>query len=173
VTTPSPAEASAVLEEGRAAVDRLASTVPEEEAVRRNTIGGGEWSLKDLLGHLAHWEELALRTIDRFRDDGSITRFAADDVDEENAKDIARKLDWPLERVRSDARSTHDRLLSEIRSISEEDWTAPRPFAGGGERSLGDMLASVLGAPQRPFGHAWAHLRELEDYVSGLRSSEG
>jgi len=165
---PSPTEAAAILGEGQTAVDHLAERVPEEEAVRGGTIGGGEWSLKDLLGHLAHWEELALETISRARADGAITRVALGDVDEENAKDIARKLDWPLDRVRSEARSTHERLVAEIRSTSEEDWNRPRPFGGGGERTLGGMLGSVLGAPDRPFGHAWAHLRELEEYVSSL-----
>jgi uncharacterized damage-inducible protein DinB len=168
MTEPSPAEAAAILEEGQTAVDRLAARVPEEEAVRHNAIGGGEWSLKDLLGHLAHWEELALETISRSRADGGITRVALDDVDEENAKDIARKLDWPLERVRSEASSTHEQLLTDIRSTSQEDWNRLRPFDGGAERTLGAMLGSVLGAPERPFEHAWAHLRELEEFVSSL-----
>jgi DinB superfamily len=168
MTEPSPAEAAAILEEGQTAVDRLAARVPEDEAVRRNAIGGGEWSLKDLLGHLAHWEELALETIARTRADGAITRVALDNVDEENAKDIARKLDWPLDRVRSEARSTHEQLLAEIRSTPEEGWNRPLPIAGGGERALGGMLGSVLGAPDRPFGHVRAHLRELEEYVSSL-----
>jgi uncharacterized damage-inducible protein DinB len=166
MTEPSPTEAAAILEEGQTAVDRLADRVPEEEAVRRGAIGGGEWSLKDLLGHLAHWEELALETIARARADGTIARIARDDVDEENAEDVARKLDWPLDQVRREAQATHEQLLAAIRSTSEEEWNAPRPFDRGGERSLGDMLGSVLGAPARPFGHAWAHLRDLEEYVS-------
>ena len=168
MTEPSPTEAAAILEEGQTAVDRLADRVPEEEAVRRGAIGGGEWSLKDLLGHLAHWEELALETISRARAAGAITRVALNDVDEENAKDVARKLDWPLDRVRGEARSTHERLLSAIRSTSDEDWNRALPFDAGGERTLGGMLGSVLGAPERPFGHAWAHLRDLEEYVSSL-----
>jgi uncharacterized damage-inducible protein DinB len=168
MTEPSPAEAAAILEEGQTAVDRLAARVPDEEAVRRNAIGGGEWSLKDLLGHLAHWEELAFETISRARADGAITRVALGDVDEENAKDVARKLDWPLDRVWNEASSTHEKLLAEIRSTSEEDWNRALPFDGGGERTLGGMLGSVLGAPGRPFGHAWAHLRDLEEYVSSL-----
>ena len=168
MSEPSPAEAAAILDEGQTAVDRLAARVPDEEAVRRGAIGGGEWSLKDLLGHVAHWEELALETISRARADGAITRVALGDVDEENAKDVARKLDWPLDRVRNEASSTHQKLLAEIRSTSEEDWNRALPFDGGGERTLGGMLGSVLGAPNRPFGHAWAHLRDLEEYVSSL-----
>ncbi|HEY2803248.1 MAG TPA: DinB family protein, partial [Actinomycetota bacterium] len=97
-----------------------------------------------------------------------IPRVALGDVDDENARDIARKLDWPLDRVRSEASSMHERLLAEIRATSEEDWNRPQPFDGGGERTLGGMLGSVLGAPERPFGHAWAHLRELEEYLSAL-----
>jgi len=28
------------------------------------------------------------------------------------------------------------------------------------------MLGSITGAPDRPFGHAWAHLADLEAYVA-------
>jgi hypothetical protein len=165
VTTPS--EAAAILEEGQTEFDRLAARVPDDEAVQRNTIGGGEWSLKDLIGHLAHWEELALATIARFRADGVLARIADPDVDVENARDVARKVDWPLGRVRSEAAATHERLLGEIRAASDEDWTDPRPFEAS-ERSLSEMLASVLGAPGRPFGHAWAHLADLQAYASSF-----
>ena len=168
MTEPSPAEAAAILEEGQTAVDRLASRVPDDEAVRRGAIGGGEWSLKDLLGHLAHWQELALETISRTRADGSITRIALDDVDAENARDIARKAEWPIATVRKGAAATHEQLVADLREMADDEWRTPRPVAGGGERSLGDMLGSVLGAPDRPFGHAWAHLRELEAYVDSL-----
>ena len=161
-------EAAAILEEGQGEVDRLTAGVPDDEAVRRHAIGGGEWSLKDLIGHLAPWEELALETISRTRADGSITRIALDDVDAENARDIARKAEWPIATVRKGAAATHEQLVADLREMADDEWRTPRPVAGGGERTLGDMLGSVLGAPGRPFGHAWAHLQELKDYVSSL-----
>ena len=123
-----PTEAAHILEEGQAELDRLAARVPDDEATRRNAIGGGEWSLKDLTGHLAHWEELALETLSRCRADGVLIRVADADVDVENANDVARKLDWPLDRVRSEAAATHAQLVDGIRSTSDDDWTAERPF---------------------------------------------
>ena len=52
-------EAIAKLRQGQAELDSLLARLSEAELTRTATIGGGEWSAKDLLGHIAFWEELA------------------------------------------------------------------------------------------------------------------
>jgi uncharacterized damage-inducible protein DinB len=157
------------LTQGQMDLDRHARDVPDDEAEKRATIGGGEWSLKDLIGHIAHWEELALETISRARKEEAISRVALNDVDDENARDVERKARWPVAKVRQEAEATHRELLRQLEEMSDEDWERPRPTDDGGERSLGDMLGSVLGAPNRPFGHVSAHLEDLKSYASSLR----
>jgi hypothetical protein len=165
-----PLEAAAILEEGHGHVDRLTANVPDAEASKPATIGGGDWSVKDLVGHIAHWEELALETLRRARAEGTLSRVALDDVDAENAKDVARKADWDMGRVRTEAAATHAELVNELQAMSEDEWRKPLSTGRMGEDlTLADMLGSVLGAPERPFAHVWAHLKELEDYASSRR----
>jgi hypothetical protein len=164
-----PVEVSALLEDGRREIDQLVSDLSGADAERKGTIGGGDWSVKDLIGHIAHWEELALETLRRARANGTISRVALDNVDAENAKDVERKSGWSIEKVRRESDATHADLVRSIRETSLEDWTRSRPLERGGEGALGDMLGSVLGAPDRPFGHVWAHLEDLKNYVSSIR----
>src|SRR5262249_57451316 len=63
MTTPTREEAIATLEEGQAALDTLLARLSPEQLVRPATIGGGDWSAKDLLGHIAFWEELASQAL--------------------------------------------------------------------------------------------------------------
>jgi hypothetical protein len=60
-------EALATLAEGQSRVDALLSELTEDQFTRRGTIGGGEWSAKDFLGHMAFWEEIALETLASWR----------------------------------------------------------------------------------------------------------
>ena len=64
MTPPDHEEALATLRDGNDRLAALFAGLDEEAMVRRRTIGSGEWSAKDLMGHMALWEELALATIE-------------------------------------------------------------------------------------------------------------
>ena len=49
-------EAVAELEDGQRRIDQLLQGLSEEDLIRPATIGGGDWSAKDLIGHVATWE---------------------------------------------------------------------------------------------------------------------
>ena len=56
-------EALATLAEGDAALGALFAQLSSDQLIEPATIGGGDWSAKDLLGHIAFWEELAAQTL--------------------------------------------------------------------------------------------------------------
>ncbi|MDP9295832.1 MAG: ClbS/DfsB family four-helix bundle protein, partial [Actinomycetota bacterium] len=89
-----PVEAAVLLEDGRREIEQLVGEMSDADAERTATIGGGDWSVKDLIGHIAHWEELALETVGRALTEGPLTRAGLEDVDAENAKDVERKAGW-------------------------------------------------------------------------------
>jgi hypothetical protein len=60
-------DAVSLLEDQHAEVAGLLTGLDEDAFVRRGTIGGGDWSAKDLAAHLGSWEEFSLETIDAFR----------------------------------------------------------------------------------------------------------
>jgi Mycothiol maleylpyruvate isomerase N-terminal domain len=181
VAAPSREEALATLTDGQARVDQLVARLSGAQMSLPATIGGGDWSAKDLIGHLATWEALALRTIQEWqrreipwveRDDGVFSAPATGKVDAYNARAVAEKAGQNVGEVRADAERVHSELIAAIGSIGDEEWskTAFYPTPNGRRRKLATLVGSVLGAPQRPFGHAFAHLPDLEAYVVRVSS---
>jgi hypothetical protein len=172
VPQPTREEAAATLESLRDRVLELLARVPEGRRTQEG-IGGGDWSVKDLMGHLAHWESLALEAIEAWgRDSRPVaeTYFAggAEAIDAANAKDAERKAAWDYEEVRVDADDVHARLLEAIKGMSDEQWQAKAPYPTERRNTMASLLGSILGAPKAPFGHASAHLPDLEAFISSL-----
>jgi hypothetical protein len=180
MSTASREGAITILEEGHARIRRLISGLAEEDLTRPRVIGDGDWSAKDLIGHIATWEELAFRTLAEWRkgevpwverDDGLFSAPATGKVDAFNAKKIEETRSLRLAAVRTRAERTHRDLLAAIRAMSDEEWSAKAtyPTPNGRRRKLGTLLGSITAAPQRPFGHAFAHLPDLEKFVVSVR----
>jgi len=168
---PSREEALTILEDGQGQLQALFSRLSDDELTRPSTIGGGDWSAKDLLGHVAFVEEIALVTAEawlRGERPPIAQTFTAGDTDAQNAWNQERKGAWPLDRVREDSDAKHERLVATLGAMTQQEWASPRPFEGDEPEQLGAELGGVLGAPGRPFGHAFAHLPDLEAYARSL-----
>lgn len=153
--------------EGHRSVEELLDRLDEDAFIRRGTIGGGKWSAKDLAGHLADWEEYALRTLDEWRA-GLRPWFEDIDADPVNDEAIWRHLDEGAAHVRRRFTELYERLRSALSDMPEDGWGAPTFYETARPRSLGELLGAVLGGPDGPFRHAEAHLGSLRDYVSTL-----
>jgi hypothetical protein len=141
----------------------------EEALVRRGTIGGSEWSAKDLACHLASWEEIALRSLEDWRrgerpwiesvfeGEGAVDRLNAENVEAWLAAPVAAALT----RFEQEHRDTVDAIAA----ATDEEWSSTAPYETSGPRMLGGFLGGVLGAPDREFGHAYAHLQDLQAYA--------
>ena len=126
-----PAEAAAILAKGSEALDALFSKLSADAAEARGTIGGGAWSACDLAGHLATWEEVALRTIEEIRagrppsirdtvtDEASLDRF--------NAAEVERRASIGWEETLTNFRATNTRLVATVRAIPDDDWERVAP----------------------------------------------
>jgi hypothetical protein len=165
------------LAEGQASLDGLLGSLSDDQIVRPATMGGGDWSAKDLIGHIATWEALALSSIREWlrdevpwveRDEGVFSAPATGKVDAFNARAVAEKAEQTLAEVRTEAARIHRDLMIAIDSLPDAVWSqkATYPTSNGRRRKLVTLVGSVLGAPQRPFGHAFAHLPDLEAYVA-------
>ena len=166
-------QALATLDQGYAAVERLLARLTEEELTRPAAIGGGDWSARDLLGHLACWEELAARTIDQWQagQRPSVEQIADGGqaaIDQQNARYQAETTGQPLAAVRERARIAHAALTGAIRGLSDAAWSAPAPYPNPRSSTLAECLGTVVGADGQPFGHAFEHLPDLRDYVATL-----
>lgn len=81
-----------------------------EEQMTQDVVTG-EWTVKDILAHLAAWQEETLLSVERAErgeDPGSIID---DDVDGWNANRVAERRRLPLVDIMQEFTSTYDQLL--------------------------------------------------------------
>ncbi|MBI2237985.1 MAG: DinB family protein [Actinobacteria bacterium] len=174
MTIPTRDEAIRTLDEGHRGVGELMALLSDDDLVKPATIGGGDWSAKDLLGHLTTWEEIALESLDEWRRGerpGIEDVFSGNGTDRLNDESVARKTALPLAEVRATAEAVHRALVDAIAAMTDEEWTGKAPYPAERRTRLATLLGAILGAPQRPFGHAFAHLPDLEAYVASLRTN--
>jgi DinB family protein len=162
------------LEDGQRRLDALFARLSDERFVRRGAIRAGDWSAKDLMGHVAFWEEIALATIDTWRK-GEALRFdqayVPGGTDALNAWNEHRKAKWSAARVRRESAATHRRLIEEIEFLTAAEWASVIPSPTTRRTRLGTRLGSVLGATKHPFGHAFAHVPDLQASVRSRKRS--
>jgi hypothetical protein len=162
-------EARAILEEGHRRVEELLARLPSA-ALTRPGLGRGEWSPKDLVGHLASWESHALEALAAWLHgepapiDG---RLRVEGLSVVNAAEVARKSAWSAKAVRDDADRLHRELLAKIAGFPVEDWNKPTTPRTRGP--LWKRLGSILGGPAGSFRHVDAHLSDLAAFVDANR----
>lgn len=151
-------------------MDELLDGIPEEAMTRPGTIGGGDWSAKDLIGHIAAWEEIAIEALGEWRSGRKPwieDVFDKKGVDEINARDHQRKARMGLSEVRSSAEATLRSLVGEIRGMTDEEWRQKTFYETDRRKNLGRLLGSILGAPRYPFGHIQGgHMRDVEAFAA-------
>ena len=162
-------DAVRLLEEQHAELAALFAQLDEDAFVRRGTIGGGDWSAKDLAAHMGSWEAFAVEAMDAF---GRGERPAFEDRftdpgggDRVNDEGVRRFLDTPASDVLGRFDDLHRRVISAIGATSDEGWIAEYPFAPD-DQTLGDRVGSLLGSDDGGFTHASAHLPDLRAYVA-------
>ena len=169
----SPEEAVAAIDSAHREVHAALAGISLDELEEPATIGGGEWSAKDLVGHLTTWEEIAVATIDEWRAGerpGIVDTFAADGTDGLNADEVARKSVQPASELLRRFDEVHEQLCAALRGISPDEWGQHATYDDGDrDRTLGSLLGGILGSEAGPFRHVAAHQRDLRAF-SGPRA---
>jgi len=165
-------EAIRLLEDQHAEVAALLAELDTSAFERRGTIGGGEWSAKDLAAHLGAWEGFVLEVLEAF---GRGERPAFEDeflepgaTDRLNAREEQRCLDTPGDEVLARFEELHLRVVGAIGSMTDEGWAAEYPYDPD-DATIGDRVGSLLGSDDGRFRHASAHLPDLRAYVDSIR----
>ena len=157
--TPTRAEAVAVLRSGREVTDSLIDELSAKRMSEIGPLGGGAWSITDLIGHLATWEERALVIMGARQSPAHLGR--AQTTDEFNAFHVERKRRWAPARVRRDADAVRNELIAAIGDTTDERWLA-KVDTGSGKSALGLYLGKVLTGEKYGFyAHDLAHYKDL------------
>lgn len=159
-------QAIRILQRGRFEIDALIREIPKR-GLATPGVGGGLWSPKDLVGHLASWEEHALDAVAAWERG---ERAPIDDLGRMlstraiNDQNVSRKSDWSFARVQRESERTHEELIATIRVFDVGRWT--EPVGPRGRRPLWQRLGGILGGPGGPFRHDESHLPSLGEFVS-------
>lgn len=107
-----------------------------DEKERPGAIGGGEWSARDLIGHIDSWEEIALEALEDWRAsrrpwiEGHFER-GAEGIDELSARAVQEARALALSQVEQRAAEVHRRLLAAIAGMSDAEWEHKAPYPTG------------------------------------------
>ena len=88
-------------------------------------IAAGEWTVKDVLGHLVVWSELLLDGVDALVS-GSAEAIHAVDIDAWNAEQVAAHRGWPVGRLRAAWESSVQRSVRTLQRMPVERWELRR-----------------------------------------------
>jgi Mycothiol maleylpyruvate isomerase N-terminal domain len=162
---PTRRQALRILEQGHRSMDELLRRLPRK-AMTTPGLGGGDWSPKDLIGHLESWQEYALQALDAWeqgRGPAIDKELWSTSTSEVNRAAVARKAGRSLPEMRRRADRTYAALAARIGAMSDRRWR--QPGTPRGRKAVGERLGSYLGGPAGPFRHAEAHLPQLRSFV--------
>lgn len=122
----------------------LADLSPEQRTM--TGVWGDEWTVKDLVAHLAEWQRMFLRWY-RVGAEGREPEMPAagykwNETPRLNRDIQARHRDRPWDEVRMDFDRGHREIVALVESLSEEQLLEPGHFAWTG----GNALTTYLGA---------------------------
>ena len=164
-------EAIDTLERGHARIRRLTKQIPPHWMARPG-VGGGEWTPKDVLGHLCFWEEKVLEALtswdagERAPIDGEIY---AGSIGAINAAGVRARSRHTLARVLRDWDNVHGEMIRTLRGMSDARWE--NPATPRGRKSLGHRMGQLL-VGRGPFEHDDAHVKDLEEFVEAIPEGE-
>lgn len=90
----------------------------------------GQWSVRDILGHITTWEEESLKALSLILEGERLPSYSRlyDSIDAFNGRERERKSSLSLEQVKEQLTSTHQQLLSFLAGIAENVYRGDRRF---------------------------------------------
>lgn len=168
VDVPSRDAAIGIISDSRARLEELIAELSDAQVEAAATLGGGSWSIKDLIGHLTSWEERALPWLGSA---DAIDARSFPPTDEFNAAEVDRKASWALAKVRDEGRRVHRELLDSIELLNDAAWLSVVPVPGRDPHPRGLVVGMILAGDEHGlFAHDLAHLKDVEAYVRALSS---
>jgi len=143
------------LAESRRALHQAIQGLSEEEMTRVQV--EGVWTIKDVLGHIASWEETCMEPLRCYADGGPFEVEAIEDYTTWNDEQSARKQDVPLDVILDELAAIRQALVAAASRLSAEQWEQQVPFSWGGEGTIAEMLDVF-------YRHELEHVRTIQQW---------
>jgi hypothetical protein len=121
----------------------------------------GEWSIKDILGHVTACDQLVVQYLERRRRGELPSAHDWPSVDEYNAREAAARQGWPPAQIVDEAVEVRGRLRALLAGLTDEEWEEQVTINAQHQR-LGDWVGGELGGAEGPGTHATEHAVEIE-----------
>lgn len=152
------AELLNMMERGYADFEAVLASLSEAQLIEPGA--SGDWSIKDILAHLATWQGRAAQILEAARRNEQpqlIPSVTSDEeMDEFNQATFAANHSRPLAEVTQDFHASYQQLLVATRVMSEEDLFNPGRFAWMKANALWTVLKGDR------FGHYDEHKPTIE-----------
>ena len=116
--------------------------IPEETLTRIPYVDW--WTIKDLIGHITMWQQVALQFIGEYKLNGVPQQLGIkdeDDLNRYNKRGVATRRDWSLQAVRDEYATTHRDLVAAVESLSDADLVKPLPSPWGEGATMERLIA--------------------------------
>jgi hypothetical protein len=164
---PTPSEAIDHLQAQRARLSAAIDGLSDRQMKAVSVLGGGEWSIHDLLGHLASCESTVVALL---TGQPLPAVFLELSMDDRNAAEVARKRGWTVRRVRDESNQVRAALIQAIDAAGDDHWRDKVPIGGGRRSALGLVAGRILsGGRFGLFAHDMDHMRDLERSIRARR----
>ncbi len=122
----------------------------------------GEWTIKDIVGHIAYWEGVILDHVREALTEGCPRPMRDDESNQMvNEREAAKRNAQPWTRVRAEFESVRAALIDKTKSLSETQFAfqVPKPWWGEtGFYSVGRMIE------RDAIGHCREHIEHIEKW---------
>jgi uncharacterized protein (TIGR03083 family) len=151
------------LDHTRAALLEAVEGLGEDALDRKGVVG--EWSVKNVLAHIAAWEEWVVQALPRRLDTGTTPddfRARVADEDRFNAEEVAKREELTPSEQLIELQRTREALLAELRGLDAAVWE---------RRNLWDTWEGTLAEYLRDsiVGHEREHIDELRVAAGTLK----
>lgn len=148
------------LEDGRQELVEMLQDLPDEEMLKPGVCG--EWSIKDILAHLAQWEGQTVTLLFQ-ASQGQLkpttAHFGKESVDEVNQRWYEASRERPLERVWEDWIAVRKQMIRRVRDWSEKDLNDPQRYPWLKGKTLAQIIA------ENSFEHDDEHADAIREWL--------
>jgi hypothetical protein len=151
-------ELTAKIVSGRALLDAALLHVDEERMPL--IVLHGEWSVKDLIGHLGYWENTVVTLFNALRSGKTPDPFP--ELDALNAKVLAESRKQSLNEVSRQEKTAYQKVLALVKDATEKELFDPSHFAWTGGKPFEEYISD------NTYGHYEEHLPELTAWLKRI-----
>ena len=150
-----------MIQSDRAQLDGMLATLSTEQ-MRQATLEH-DWSIKDVLAHIAAWERRCVGWIQAgFRGeqpDKPEAGYTWEDINKLNEKTFQENRNRSLDDVQSDYRQSYQQILAQVHALSEDEITNPQRFSWTNGRTLVPYIAA------NTYEHYQEHIKQIREWL--------